>query len=208
MAGAVALALLLVAGVAGWYVYESQRPEPSAAPPPAGADAGGVKVGTGPVTVDVYLDFMCPHCKDFEEAAAPTLDTLVSENKATVVYHPLAFLDRFSTTRYSTRSAAASGCAADAGKFVEYAKLLYLNQPPENSAGLTDDKLIEFAGTAGIDTGPFGRCVRDGTHTSWVDTVTEGATKSGVNGTPTVMVNGRKVDATPDAITAAVSAAR
>jgi protein-disulfide isomerase len=205
--GAVALALLLIAGVAGWYVYESQRPEPSAAPPPASADAGGVKVGTGPVTVDVYLDYMCPHCKDFEESAAATLGTLVSSNAATVVYHPLAFLDRFSTTEYSTRSAAAAGCAADAGKFVEYSKVLYANQPPENSAGLDDNKLIELAGTAGIDTGTFGQCVRDGKHTSWVDGVTEEATKRGVNGTPTVLVNGKKVEATPDAINAAVSAA-
>jgi protein-disulfide isomerase len=205
--GAVALALLLVAGVGGWYAYQQQRPEPSAAAPPAGADAGGVKVGTGPVTVDVYLDFMCPHCKDFEDDAAATLDTLVSSNSATVVYHPLAFLDRYSTTKYSTRSAAAAGCAADAGKFVEYAKVLYANQPPENSAGLDDAKLIELAGTAGIDTGTFGRCVRDGTHTSWVGGVTEAATKRGVTGTPTVLVNGKDVDPTPDAIDAAVQAA-
>jgi protein-disulfide isomerase len=205
--GAVALALLLVAGVAGWYVYQEQRPEPSAAPPPAGADAGGVKVGTGPVTVDVYLDFMCPHCKDFEESAATTLDTLASSGSATVVYHPLAFLDRYSTTRYSTRSAAAAGCAADAGKFVEYAKVLYANQPPENSAGLDDDKLIELAGTVGIDTGTFGQCVRDGTHASWVDGVTEAATKRDVTGTPTVLVNGKDVDPTPEAIDAAVKAA-
>jgi protein-disulfide isomerase len=205
--GAVALALLLVAGIAGWYVYQSQRPEPSAAPPPAGADAGGVKVGTGPVTVDVYLDFMCPHCKDFEEAAAPALATLVSSNRATVVYHPLAFLDRFSTTGYSTRSAAASGCAADAGRFVEYARALYTNQPAENTAGLSEDELVSRAGSVGIDTGTFGECVRSQKHTSWVDKVTEAATKRGVTGTPTVLVGGRKVDATPDAITAAVSAA-
>jgi protein-disulfide isomerase len=205
--GAVALALILIAGVAGWYVYQEQRPEASAAPPPASADAAGVKVGTGQVTVDVYLDFMCPHCKEFEDSTAATLDTLVSSNAATVVYHPLAFLDRFSTTSYSTRSAAAAGCAADAGRFVEYAKVLYANQPDENTAGLDDNKLIELAGTAGINSGTFGRCVRDGKHTSWVDGVTEAATRAGVNGTPTVLVNGKKVDATADAINTAVSAA-
>lgn len=199
--------MLLIAGLAGWYVYQEQKPEPSVSPPPAGADAAGVKVGAGPVTVDVYLDYMCPHCKDFEDATAATLDTLVSSNAATVVYHPLAFLDRFSTTKYSTRSAAAAGCAADAGKFVEYGKALYANQPPENSAGLDEAKLIEIAGAAGIDTGSFGQCVRDDKHAPWVGGVTEAATKRGVNGTPTVMVNGKKVDATPDAINAAVTAA-
>ena len=84
--------------------------------------------------------------------------------------------------------------------------MLYANQPPENSAGLTNEKLIELAGTAGIDTTTFGKCVDDGKHTSWADGVTEGATRAGVNGTPTIKVNGKNVDPTPEAITTAVNA--
>jgi protein-disulfide isomerase len=85
MAAGIALVLILVAGIAGWYVYQSQRPEPVASGPPAGADESGVKVGTGPVTVDVYLDFMCPVCRDFESRAGATLDGLVANGKATIV---------------------------------------------------------------------------------------------------------------------------
>jgi protein-disulfide isomerase len=40
------------------------------------------------------------------------------------------FLDEASTTNYSTRAAAASGCAADGGRFVQYAHALFSSQPP------------------------------------------------------------------------------
>jgi protein-disulfide isomerase len=187
-------------------VYQAQRPEPTGAPP-AAADASGIRVGNGPVTVDIYLDFMCPACRRFEADAAGTLDTLVRDGKVTIVYHPVAFLNRFSSTEYSTRSAAASACAADTGHFTDYVKVLYDNQPPENSAGLTDQRLIDLAGQAGIDTGRFGDCVRAGTHKAWVDGVTEAATKKDINATPTILVNGRSVDPTADAVRAAVERA-
>ena len=64
-----------------------------------------------------------------------TIDQLVASGAAKVIYHPLAYLDRFSSTQYSSRSSAASGCAAAAGVFVPFAKLLYANQPPENGDG-------------------------------------------------------------------------
>ena len=203
IATAVTIGLLLVTGIAGWYLYQTQRPDRTG-DVPASADAAGVKVGTGPVRVDVYLDFICPACKAFEERAAGTLAQLVDSGRVTVVYHPLGFLDQQSTTRYSSRSAAASGCAADAGKFVEYAGVLYDQQPAEGGPGLSDDKLVELAKQAGIDTGPFKTCVRDGRYLGWVDGVTEQAARGAVTGTPTIKVNQRQVDPTPEAITAAV----
>jgi protein-disulfide isomerase len=209
IAAGVATALLVIAGFAGWYAYQSQRPDRSAASaaPPAGADATGVRVGSGPVTVDVYLDFMCPHCRDFEDRAEDTLDGLVRDGKATIVYHPLAFLDSASSTKYSTRSAAASGCAADAGRFVDYATALYAQQPAEGSAGLSDTQLINLGSVAGITDSGFAECVRSDRHLAWVDGVTEQAVKRGIRGTPTVLVNGKQVDADPQAITDAVAAA-
>jgi protein-disulfide isomerase len=209
IAAGVAAVLLVVAGIGGWYAYQSQRPDPkaAAAPPPAGADAAGVRFGTAPVTVDVYLDFICPHCRDFEERASETLAGLIRDGKATVVYHPLAFLDSASSTKYSTRSAAASGCAADAGKFVEYAGALYAQQPAEGSAGLSETQLINLGAAAGIDSPAFGECVRADRHVAWVDGVTEEAVKRGIRGTPAVLVNGKQVDADPKTITDAVAAA-
>jgi protein-disulfide isomerase len=205
--GGICVALLVLAGFAGWYAYQSQPPDrsPAATAPPAGADASGVRVGTGPVVVDVYLDFMCPRCREFEDKAADTLARLVTEGRATVVYHPLAFLDSASSTDYSTRSAAASACAADAGRFVDYAAALYAQQPAEGSAGLSPAQLINLGAVAGVDGAAFAQCVRDDRHAAWVDAVTERAVRRGITGTPTVLVDGKLVNADPTAITEAVA---
>lgn len=204
----IAVSVLVLAGLIGYGIYASQQPTSYNTPRHAAADATGIVAGSGPVTVDIYLDFMCPACRTFEQEAGPTLRRLAGEQKATVVYHPLAFLDPASTTRYSTRSAASSGCAADQDKFVEYAEALYARQPPEGGPGLSDDELIQVAGSAGIVDPAFARCVRDGTYTSWVSHTTDGASERGVTGTPTVFVDGKEIpERSSAAITAAVEAA-
>jgi protein-disulfide isomerase len=202
----VAVIVLAIAGATGYLVYQGQRPAAGFAVP-QGATADGIAVGQAAVRVDVYQDYLCPHCKAFESSTGATLKQLVADGKATVAYHPLAFLDDASTTKYSTRSAAAAACAQDAGKLVEYNDALYTNQPAEGSAGLSDDQLIQLAGTVGISTDAFGQCVHSGRYLDWVANVTDLAVQKGVTATPTVFVNGRQVDATAAAITAAVNAA-
>lgn len=178
------------------------------APPihvPAGApaDGDGIALGGGPVTVDAYIDFLCPFCRMFEEQHGAAVDALAARGTITLVYHPLGYLDRLSTTRYSTRAAAASGCAADGGRFREYLYTLFANQPPEGSAGLSDEELIQLALRNGLDEG-FARCVRAGAHIEWSEYVTARATARGVSGTPTVLVEGMAVPASAAAIAAAV----
>ncbi|WP_406077157.1 DsbA family protein [Micromonospora sp. NBC_00858] len=205
---AAAVAVLVIAGVIGWSVWSSQRSDDFTTPPGANADGTGIVTGGGPVTVDIFEDFLCPACKQFEQTSGATLEQLVAENKATVVYHPVAYLNRFSTTEYSTRSSAASGCAAAGGKFREYAKALFDKQPPEGSAGLSDDELIDIGTGVGLDRGSFAGCVKDNTYRTWTEHVTDEASRDDVTGTPTILVNGQPLaDRSPQGLTAAVAAA-
>ena len=87
---------------------------PSRVPAGATPDGDGIVIGDGPVRVDVFIDFLCPYCRQFELSSAPALAGLVADQLASLAYHPMNFLDQASTTNYSTRAAAASGCAADA----------------------------------------------------------------------------------------------
>ncbi|MFI6758871.1 DsbA family protein [Micromonospora sp. NPDC050417] len=204
----IAVAVLVVAGLIGWSVFASQRsPSDFTAPAGATADGNAIAVGTGPVTVDIYEDFICPFCGQFEKSTGSTLDQLVSENKVRILYHPVAYLDRASSTEYSTRSSAASGCAANEGKFREYVEALFNRQPAEGSAGLSDDELISIGTGVGLDGGTFGSCVRDGTFKAWTAHVTEAASRANINSTPTVLVNGKGVNPNPDDVKAAVAAA-
>ena len=117
---------------------------------PAGATPEGdaIVIGGGPVRVDAFIDFLCPYCRQFELSAGPALAGLVADRLISLVYHPMNFLDQASTTDYSTRAAAASGCAADSGRFVDYAHALFVHQPPEGGPGLSDAELAGLGDAA------------------------------------------------------------
>jgi protein-disulfide isomerase len=205
------VAVLVIAGLIGWGVAAGQESDNSGklTVPAAAVDEGTAFTrGSGPVTIDIYEDFMCPACHSFEDAAGPTLTQLVDARKVTVRYHPIAILDRFSTTEYSTRSAGAAAAAAQAGKFYEYHEVLFANQPPEGSAGLDDAKLIELGKSIGLVDPAFAEAINGKTYTAWATKVTDTASARGITGTPTVQVAGKKLDnPTPEALSAAVAAA-
>lgn len=203
-----AAAVLLVAAVAGYGFYSAQRSGEVFTPAAAIADGTGFARGTGSVTIDVYEDFMCPACGQFESAAASTIDQLVNDGKVTVVYHPISILDRFSNgTQYSTRASGASACAADGGKFTEYHKALFDNRPEEGTSGLDDAKLISLGTTLGLGD-DFTQCVEDGRYKTWSAQITDRASERGVTGTPTVYVAGTVLkDRSAAGLTSAVEAA-
>ena len=204
----VAVAALVIAGLVGWSVYAGQRTGSYTTPPGAVDDGTGFAVGSGPVKIDVYEDFLCPACGQFEKQAGPTVQQLVSQGKVTVTYHPIAILDRYSTTQYSTRAAAASACAAQGGRFAQFHDALFAQQPAEGGPGLSDDQLVQIGASVGLTGDDFTRCLRDGTYRSWTAHVTDVSGGRGVTGTPTIYVAGKPLEQpTVQNLTAAVEAA-
>lgn len=181
---------------------------PSSVPAGTTPDGDGIPVGSGPVRIDAFIDFLCPYCRKFEQRAGATLDRLIADGRVTIVYHPVGFLDRLSAgTRYSTRAAAAAGAAADAGGFPAYKDALFAAQPEEGGPGLTDDELVAIGRGAGIDAPAFADSVGSGRYLDWAADVTERAAAGGVDGIPTVFVAGERVDADSEPIAAAVARA-
>jgi protein-disulfide isomerase len=166
---------------------------PSDIPPGATATGDGIPIGAGPVSVDAYIDFLCPFCRDFELSSEAALNAMIADGAITLVYHPMSFLDDASTTRYSSRAAAAAGCASDYGKFPEYVHALFASQPPEGGPGLSDAELVDLGGSAGLAGPEFGACVRSGRYLDWPAYVTDVATGLNVSATPTVLVDGIQV---------------
>jgi protein-disulfide isomerase len=186
------------------------NPNPTAAPPvpvPRGAASSGdgIVVGTGPVDVEAYIDFQCPFCKQFELAAAAIMDKLLKDQIVHFIRHPMNFLDAASTTAYSTRAAAASAAASDAGMFHQYTRTLFEYQPPEGGPGLTDGHLVELGQEIGITDPEFAETIRKGTYLPWPAFVTERAMARGIAGTPSAFVRGIPVAARPGPILAAVN---
>ncbi|MEP7191668.1 MAG: thioredoxin domain-containing protein [Actinomycetota bacterium] len=174
---------------------------------PAAADA---KVPT----VDVYADFQCPICGQFEESFGSTLTEMAKAAQVKYVVHMMTFLDTNLGNDSSKRATNAAACAADAGKFGEYHSAVFAAQPAKEGDGYTDAQLTEFAKTAGI-TGPalttWQQCTTSGQHDQYVTDVADASGRAGVTGTPTVFLNGKDITktlTTPDALVATIKAAK
>jgi protein-disulfide isomerase/uncharacterized membrane protein YphA (DoxX/SURF4 family) len=167
-------------------------------------------------TVDIFEDFLCPICQTFEQSAGATLEADIKANKAQTRYHEISILDASSKgNRYSSRSANAALCASDVSvdAFVKYHDILFKAsvQPKENSNGRPDSDFITYAGQAGLtaaEVTTFTTCVQTEQHKALVLGTTDDASKRGITGTPTVLVNGKKLKtADLPSLTAAIAAA-
>ncbi|WP_045732823.1 DsbA family protein [Pseudarthrobacter chlorophenolicus] len=170
--------------------------KPDTQPNPVVAPGAEAEAGQ-PVKVVAYIDFICPVCKRFEDTYNEALTGLRNEGKISLEYRPLGFLDRQSSTNYSSRAANAAACVADKApeKYAEYVDLLFANQPAEGSAGLSDDKLKSLASGIGAD---INSCVDDKTFRPYVKYSTQLASNIGITGTPTIFVDGKQWDGSSD----------
>jgi protein-disulfide isomerase len=138
-------------------------------------------------TVDVWEDPQCPVCKYFEDANGEYIDSLIRDKKATVRFHVLSFLGD-----ESVRAANASFCAADEGQYIDFHKALYRVQSPlENSGFWSNETLITIGSKAGITSEKFAKCVNDGEKVELVKANYDSMQKYGVQGTPTVFIDGK-----------------
>lgn len=191
---AAVVVILLVLG--GFVVYlNNQASAPGEAPESTAlidSETGAISFGTGETTIDTYIDFMCPYCASFEESYGETLQTAASNDEITLNIHPVSILNgRSQGTEYSSRAGGSMYCVAaeapDAA--LDYFNLLFANQPDEGTSGLSDEELIAFAEQVGA--GEAADCITDGTYMSYVDDQTDAHE---ITGTPTVEVNGERLD--------------
>jgi protein-disulfide isomerase len=206
LVAAVVAAVLVVAVGVTVVVRQAQHDKavaaaqaPSGTPRNIGADFG---IATGPATtsagkprvvVDMYEDFQCPVCKEFEAADGAALKSWQQAGIVQLVYHPVAFLDRASTTDYSTRAleAAASVQESSPGSFQAFHDLLYASQPAEGSAGLPDSTLEDLAAQAGADRATVASDLGSQRFQAWTVQATDAFSQK-YTGTPTVLVDGKQ----------------
>jgi protein-disulfide isomerase len=194
---------------------------PSGTPRNIGSNFG---IATGPATtsagkprvvIDMYEDFQCPICQQFEATDGAALKSWQQAGIVQLVYHPVAFLDRESTTNYSTRALMAAASVQDSSPkdFQAFHDLLYTNQPEEGTAGLTDTQLADLAAQAGAPRDAVVSALSSQQYKGWTVQRTDEFTKR-FTGTPTVLVDGKEVKSdgsatiiSPATLKAAVAAA-
>lgn len=164
-----------------------------AVPPSASGKAEGIVLpGTpaaGAPTLDVWLDYQCPYCKEFETAAGDSVVQLAADGKAKVVVHTLTFLDGKLGNDASQRAAEGAAAADAQGRFAEYNKVVFANQPEQEGTGYTDAQLRDFAQQAGVpDLAKWQSALEGHAYRDYVESVADSMDANGVGGTPTVTV--------------------
>lgn len=163
------------------------------APPDVAEDQPYLEVGTSadrPV-VDVYVDFLCPHCATFHETHGEDLTQLARDGEITLRMHPRSMLNANSSPAgYSGRAANAAVCAyaEDPAQWSAAETALFENQPGEE--GLTDDELTTVIDEAtGLD---VSSCIAEGTYLPWIQDVVEPEALETTQGTPAVLIDGEQ----------------
>lgn len=221
---AVVVVVAIIAVVGGVVIADQKKQDragtSTAVPAAAGAMGEGffankdVTLVAGAPTLDVYEDFQCPACGQFERIMGSTVTDLAGQGKIKLVYHLKTIIDGNLGTTHSLTMGNAAMCAADAGKFQPFHDEVYANLPAQEGQGWTDAQTKGFAEKAGItgsalDT--WSTCVDEKKYTAYVESTEEASNKAGITGTPTVLLAGRKVDfnqvSDAASLTAAVEAA-
>ncbi|MEU3271344.1 thioredoxin domain-containing protein [Saccharomonospora sp. NPDC006951] len=180
---AVVVAVLVLAGVViggiVWTNASKNATEGQTIPAADGAAATheyperreGLVVVTGnpeaATTIDVYADFLCPVCRQFEQAYGDQIKQKVGEGVLQVRTHMVPMLVEASDPPgYSLDAANAALLAADEGKFTAFHDSLFANQPEEGKRGYDKEQLIQLGRDVGITSKAFADGVRAGTFDS------------------------------------------
>lgn len=201
VAGAVVGVLIVVVAIVFGLQQGGGGENQTSTPPDNAVEKYTVAMGDddAPVTVTVYEDMMCPYCGDFEAISSDKLKEYAAGGDVQVRYHVVSFLDRASEDRYSTRAANALAVVLDtagAETAVKFHDALFANQPAEGGAGISDEQMIEMAVEAGAEEEAIRGPIEDLKYEPWVEDATEAWSKAGFTGTPSVAVNGEKVEFT------------
>jgi protein-disulfide isomerase len=187
--GAIFIAFLII--------YPNFKPaaEVIAAEPRSYPQADKTALGdpNAPVKIDAYEDFQCPACGRYtEETESLIIDNLVSTGKVYYVFHNYPFIDGpgAGSKGESDQAANAAMCAAEQNKFWEMHATIFANWNGENQRAYSDERLTAFAEKTGLDMTAFNSCFKANKYKAEIQADFDNGNAVGVQGTPSIFVNG------------------
>ncbi|HEU0014956.1 MAG TPA: thioredoxin domain-containing protein [Longimicrobium sp.] len=149
-----------------------------------------------PVVIMEFADFQCPSCGDFARFAEPLLQEWIDNGTVRFVYYDFPLVQ---IHRNAMLSARAGRCANEQGRFWPYHDRLYGQQQSwaEQPNGKAADMFIEYARLEGLDAGAFAECLRSNRFQKEVSESYQFGTTMEVGGTPTLFINGKRMNQRP-----------
>ena len=200
--GVVVAVLLVVGAIVAYVVIGNSNKQLTAGPAATGSISllgtegipllvgdNGVTVGAdkAPVTIDLYEDYSCPHCAEYEAAVGPTLLQLAAKGDAIVNFHPIRIVSDYGV---NAGSAATCVAAKDAQNWPDFHTALYANHSKESDTWTASD-FVNFAKVKGITDKDTLSCIKQGVYADWILSNTDASRKAKVTGTPTLFINGK-----------------
>lgn len=193
-------AAVVAAALIAIIIYSRFQPSPSASAAPTNAsaelsydDQPRLGEADAPVVLAVFEDFKCPACGFFTQTILPQLERdYIDPGQAQLYFFNFPFLGPDSTT-----AALAGECAyrQNEAAFWEFKKIIFRAQGPENQAWASAARLEELAGNLGdLDAAELRTCVEEARYTDAVGADLEMGRAAGVTGTPSLYVNGEKLE--------------
>jgi len=133
-----------------------------------------------PVTVVVFADFECPHCRQEAPVLRQAIDQFRGRAKLVYKHFPLSGHVR------AKAAAIATVAAMEQGKFWEMHDMVF-----ENQTTLEDADLRRFAQKIGLDMARFDAAYKAKSGQQLVEEDRSEGEKLDISGTPAVFVNGR-----------------
>src|SRR5690606_38428483 len=129
--------------------------------------------GVDKPVLEIFEDFQCPVCKQFEEASGKTIRELAEQGKVKVVYRPFhLFGQQKDPIRINSLRSAEAALCVPADKWISYQQALFRFQPAEGSEGFSPDDLVKWGRDIGVTDPNFEKCVRDEQKKPQVDAMT------------------------------------
>lgn len=145
------------------------------------------------VAIVEFADYQCPFCAVLHAGAETAIiEEYVKKGKARFTFKQYPFLGD-----ESVRAASASKCAEEQGKFWEYHHALFERQMQnveENTGVFSAENLKRIAGDVGLNAKIFDACAASDKYKQIVLGEMEEGTQAGVTSTPTIFINGRKIE--------------
>jgi protein-disulfide isomerase len=135
-----------------------------------------------PVTLIEYGDFECPYCGQAHPVLQDILEDMGAQIRFVFRHFPLIQIHP-----NAEKAALAAEAAGEQGRFWEMHDVLY-----ENQTALTDEDLLQYAQDVGLDLAAFDEAVGSPRHLTRIRQDFMSGVRSGVNGTPTFFINGKR----------------
>lgn len=170
---------------------------------PADADALIKEAGLDfKPNITIYLDYACPHCKEFEQKNSAYLDTLLQSGKVTVEYKPIIVIGSSLSFDGGNTAACVANFAPD--KFLKLNNSLFTL----TDSGGNDRSIRPLIDDLNLDQDTKTKvlsCMSGNVFGKWLEKATDTAlaakNDSGgalVTGTPTILIDGVKYPYSPE----------